>query len=156
MPRHVCTYGEEHPGLFKRSDATQIQRHLKWIFLEIRAHQLADPSVTIDMSSRVNSAVAHPPQIDQLYRARARHWQGQADEAKHQKKRVAHTVATTGPTQQKKSVKVPEASNTKSQTFDVFCQLACHKTKKWIPTPRPSSGSHESFQTWQFKATHMS
>jgi hypothetical protein len=35
---HVCTYGEGHPGVFMRSDATQIQRHLNRIFLEIRAH----------------------------------------------------------------------------------------------------------------------
>jgi hypothetical protein len=63
MPRHVCTYGEEHPGLFMRSDATQIQRHVHKIFLEIRAHQLVDPHVTIDMSSRVNSAVARPPNL---------------------------------------------------------------------------------------------
>jgi hypothetical protein len=59
-PQHVCTYGEEHPGLFMRSDATQIQRHVHRIFLEIRTHQVVDPHVTIDMSSRINSAVARP------------------------------------------------------------------------------------------------
>jgi hypothetical protein len=56
----------------------------------------------------------------------------------------------TGPTPA--AEKKPQALNKpKPQTFDVFCQLACHAVarlkKKWSPPLcSPSSGSHESFQ----------
>jgi hypothetical protein len=33
--------GEDEPGSFMRSDATQIQRHINRIFLEIHGQQLA-------------------------------------------------------------------------------------------------------------------
>lgn len=120
----VYTYGiwRGHPGFFMRSDATQIQRHLTWIFLEIPYYQydaeLADPNLTRVMwlCREMPAAIASAP-IPHMH-SRYSH----ASRMLHAERTTGTHVGCAAPRNRKHL----RHSDVGPQTFDVFCLLACH------------------------------